>query len=626
VGFITAHLQSARFLSALVHGRRSVHVPELVSILVINSKLPKTTCHHHKNLSHRKSRTVIIIIRMSLPNNNNNDGGDDHDDHYTAHRLMMKGGGGGGGILRSPSSEDETAAETSVGSNSVVSGAPSTVVTVPEDRRNLNRVGMGSGRGGVGGPSSLIVTASAATGPVTAALLHRTTDIPTQRRRYLRQLQTMGLATGATVAISAMIVIPTPLLIAMIVLIGIFTVLIQTMIQVATYELQLLMQGRGIGDYLPTSLYEQLTQRSIHDFMSDRSMVDENAYMMLYFLPGLSRDQIDEYVGRLAPRHQHLLHRQGLGFLLGETFMRFLVGDQRIRRPTTVGLEAVEGVDETGSVASPVVPRRLELPPTIPEEGVADDTSELGEEEDPATQYARFWGVEPGTATGVSISAIPAAAAAHTTTSGRVNSDVASVVGREVSVSVPVPSSRSTNRVGDVQNATTITTTASSVPPTEEDSAAIARAEEQVIYDAIGTSIATYMGVAANMVHTSARQSATLFSGTVFRASLGVTMVSVGVGLYGFWTGAYHPQTFFQPTLRMLQSQIGSLLRPPRSILPFQGGWNALPSSEVLIASTAASGATASIMFLFQMGSRRKDEQEKERAAKAAAAATHKGK
>lgn len=529
-------------------------------------------------------------VGMSLPNN---DGGDDNDDR-AAHRLMMKGG-----IPASPSSEDETAAETSVGSNSVVSGAPSTVVTAHEDgvvtgSSRRNRV--------AGSPSSLIVSEA-------ATARHRT-DIQMERRRYLRQLRTLGLATGATVALSAASIIPAPLLIAMIVLIGILALLIQTVIQVARFELQLLMQGRGIGDYLPTGLYEQLTQRSIHEFMSDRTMVDENAYMMLYFLPGLSRDQIDEYVGRLAPRHQELLHRRGLGFLLGENFMRFLVGDQRLR-PT------LQSVEETASIASPVVPRRLELPPTIPEEGATDDTSELGEEEDPATHYVRFWGAESGTGTATET---PSAAIPAVTLSGtRPASDVASVVGREVSVTVP---SRSTGIAGEAPNTRIQNSNTASSSPSEEDIAATARAEEQVIYDAIGTSITTYMGIAANMVHTSARQSATLFSGTIFRASIGITMVSVGVGIYGFWTGAYNPQTFFQPTWRMLQSQLSSFLRPPRSL---HGGWN-LPSSQVLIASTAASGVTASIMFLFQMGSRRKDEQDKEGAKAAAAAASAKNK
>jgi hypothetical protein len=538
---------------------------------------------------------------MSLPNNG---GGDDNDDR-TAHRLMMKGG-----IPSSPSSEDETAAETSIGSNSVVSGAPSTVVTVPD---NDGVVAGARWNRAVGGPSSVIASDAGT----------NRADIPTQRRRYLRQLRTLGVATGATVALSAVSVIPAPLLIAMIVLMGIVALLIQTVVQVASFELRLLMQGRGIGDYLPTSLYEQLTQTSIHEFMSDRSTVDENAYMMLYFLPGLSRDQIDEYVGRLAPRHQELLHRRGLGFLLGENFMRFLVGDQRLRPTLEEHDEASDhgsSAGEAGSASFPLVPRRLELPPTIPEEVAADETSELGEEEDPAAQYARFWGVEPRTASeGPSngrVSAVSAAAGAVPA----VTSNGAGVVGREVSVTV---ATRNTGIASAVATAQMQNLYNASPSPSEENNVAIARAEEQVIYDAIGTSITTYMGVAANMVQTSARQSATLFSGTIFRASIGITMVSVGVGIYGFWTGAYNPQTFFQPTWRMLQSQVESFLRPPRSLL--QGGWD-LPSSQVLIGSTAASGATASIMFLFQMGSRRKDEKGKDEVKAAAAAAKNKGK
>ena len=141
--------------------------------------------------------------------------------------------------------------------------------------------------------------------------------------------------------------------------------------------------------------------------------------------------------------------------------------------------------------------------------------------------------------------------------------------------------------------------------PSEASRLAEAEAEEQVIYDAIGSAVATYMGVAASMVQSSARQSATLFSGSIFRASMSVTVLGIGVGIYGFWTGAYNPQTFFEPAWQMLQSQMGSILRPPRRL--------ELPQSEVLIGTTVASGATAGIMLLFQLANAREDEKERQR-------------
>jgi hypothetical protein len=132
-----------------------------------------------------------------------------------------------------------------------------------------------------------------------------------------------------------------------------------------------------------------------------------------------------------------------------------------------------------------------------------------------------------------------------------------------------------------------------------------AEAEEQVIYDAIGSAVATYMGVAASMVQSSARQSATMFSGSIFRASMSVTVLGIGVGIYGFWAGAYNPQTFFEPAWQILRSQVGSILRPPRRL--------ELPQSELLIGTTVASGATAGIMLLFQLANARQDEKERQR-------------
>jgi hypothetical protein len=141
--------------------------------------------------------------------------------------------------------------------------------------------------------------------------------------------------------------------------------------------------------------------------------------------------------------------------------------------------------------------------------------------------------------------------------------------------------------------------------PSEASRQAEAEAEEQVIYDAIGSAVATYMGVAASMVQSSARQSATMFSGSIFRASMSVTALGIGVGIYGFWAGAYNPQTFFEPAWQILRSQVGSILRPPRRL--------ELPQSELLIGTTVASGATAGIMLLFQLANARQDEKERQR-------------
>ena len=54
--------------------------------------------------------------------------------------------------------------------------------------------------------------------------------------------------------------------------------------------------------------------------------------MALYFIPGLTEEQIQNYVGRLAPDHRQLLMRPGLGNFLGDNFMNFLLGENRWRQ------------------------------------------------------------------------------------------------------------------------------------------------------------------------------------------------------------------------------------------------------------------------------------------------------
>lgn len=46
-------------------------------------------------------------------------------------------------------------------------------------------------------------------------------------------------------------------------------------------------------------------------------------------MPGLTEDQLNDYIRRLAPDRQAVLNRRGMGHLLGDRFMRVLVGERR---------------------------------------------------------------------------------------------------------------------------------------------------------------------------------------------------------------------------------------------------------------------------------------------------------
>jgi hypothetical protein len=505
-------------------------------------------------------------------NNNNNNGHFDKDDPYQSNKKRGRpkddNAYSNTPLLQPSPSEDATAAETSIGSDSVMSG-----ITNPSNVNTMTPAAPAAATAAAG----VVVAAAVDQNPnnnnnaITIANNDDAAQLATvdeQRRRLLRQLRSIGIATGSSFVVAILCIIPLPFLMAFLVctvaLIGLLYKLYQTFL----FELNLLMQGRGIGNYLPASIYEQLTQTSLHEYMSDRSYVNENAYLMLYMIPGLSRDQIDAYVGRLAPRHQNTLHRRGLGNFLGPAFMRLIVGDVGLRTTApTISASAASstvsiGADDTdaATTSSPVVPRRLVLPPTIPEEG-ADDTSDLGEEDDP---------------TNVPVPSVQV----------HQQQQPAGTTNNNNSANSPVSTSPMTQ-----------SSQQQDTPLSEEAVRAEAEAEEQVIYDAIGSAIATYMGVAAGMVQSSARRSASLFSGNIFRASMSMTMLGVGVSIYGFWTGVYNPQTFFRPTMHMIGDQMSSLLRSTPSLRP------QFPSSNVLVSSTLLSGATAGIMLLFQIAS-----------------------
>lgn len=115
------------------------------------------------------------------------------------------------------------------------------------------------------------------------------------------------------------------------------------------------VEHRGFGDYLPAWLYRTLAEQSFHEFMTDGTFVLENRHLLLYFLPGLSEEQLTAYIQRLAPHHREALMRPGLGHFLGDDFMRLVLGKERLppppppRRPARNQRPAIEVIVEEPS-------------------------------------------------------------------------------------------------------------------------------------------------------------------------------------------------------------------------------------------------------------------------------------
>lgn len=83
----------------------------------------------------------------------------------------------------------------------------------------------------------------------------------------------------------------------------------------ARYEIEM-QHPLGLVRYLPDSLRIFLTETTLHEFMADTTFFMETRYLLMYFMPGLSPEQLMDYIHRLPPRHRDALLQPGLGRLM----------------------------------------------------------------------------------------------------------------------------------------------------------------------------------------------------------------------------------------------------------------------------------------------------------------------
>jgi hypothetical protein len=101
-----------------------------------------------------------------------------------------------------------------------------------------------------------------------------------------------------------------------------------TLRRLVAIELERLRQTNGLRDILPASIYQFLTEESLHDQLNGESSTREYMYLLLYFLP-LPREQLYYYLNRLNPQHVEQLHHRGVGHvILGPEAMQVVMGMQ----------------------------------------------------------------------------------------------------------------------------------------------------------------------------------------------------------------------------------------------------------------------------------------------------------
>lgn len=131
----------------------------------------------------------------------------------------------------------------------------------------------------------------------------------------------------------------------------------------ARYEMEM-EHPLGLVRYLPDSLRVFLTETTLHEFMADTTLFMETRYLLMYFMPGLSPEQLMEYIHRLPPRHREALLQPGLGRLMPsvmENLMRIdnsnnVRGQYDLDNPETL-LVGTQGDDAESSASGLTIER-----------------------------------------------------------------------------------------------------------------------------------------------------------------------------------------------------------------------------------------------------------------------------
>ena len=243
-----------------------------------------------------------------------------------------------------------------------------------------------------------------------------------------------------------------------------------------------LMAERGIGDYLPASIYQQLTTTSVHEWMMDGSFFLENRYLLLYFIPGISQEQLDSYLERLPARHQYMLTRPGLGQFLGEEFMRLIMGESRYN-DLLLEVQREEQIIERGAS------RRL---------FENDDNSSLGLDEAEGDDQ-------------------------HTTNVGAGSIGLLPLTETQQVIVAPRP----------------ISTDPADVP--EEELEQEYNEESDILTEAVAAMTTSCSTMITNTAIGYAVQAVDYISPIIIGTGTTVTLGAMSVGIWGWWLGVYHP-------------------------------------------------------------------------------------
>lgn len=323
--------------------------------------------------------------------------------------------------------------------------------------------------------------------------------------------------------------------------------------RIVLLELQNILQGRGIGDYLPSSIYQQLTTTSVHEWMMDSAFFMENRYLLLYFIPGVSQEQLDSYLERLPARHQYVLTRPGLGQFLGSDFMRVIMGTSRYNNLLLEDAREEEIIQHDAGGARRLFEAEQEEVNGGAAAGGADDdldsvfSLDLSEgdlgmmvDEPPQQQQQQA----------------PMARSINVPSSNSQQQQEQQVV-----VAAPHPLSLGPENIP------------------EEELEQEYNEESDILTEAVAAMTTSYSTMITNAATGYAVQAVDSISPYIIGLSATVTLGTMSIGVWGWWTGVYHPSRTSLP--------------PPH-----------FPSSRTLVSTALFGGVSAGAMLLVRTAAR----------------------
>lgn len=189
---------------------------------------------------------------------------------------------------------------------------------------------------------------------------NRTSKRRPSRQLYSRQIQVLTSVSGISLLLFLFFFLNMFAFAALISTLSSLTMLSYTSY---TYLMYLITSDDvNFFELLPESVQQYLSETTVHSALTDSSSFLENRFFLLYFIPGLSEEQVMGMVNRLPARHRDLLLGPGgmARMLLPENAWRMIDPNGPQRNATTLNVQNINSVDSleeegVGTLGLPII-------------------------------------------------------------------------------------------------------------------------------------------------------------------------------------------------------------------------------------------------------------------------------